>query len=1573
MYSSEKYTSKANGHSTSTSRRNPFAPRPFPIQKQTHSSSSQQKTQEELDANYEREQRLEQKLAKIPVNAPGTPPPEPPKSSPFPFVQLQARAFTGNTGQNVFLSQRIFHPINTRQQELFTSDLDNRFQQNRNALQTKSANQIAKKSNKVTKTAKFSPLSDIQPKIQLGENPHEITEQSTNSQPTEQKSQKTTEAQENAKVASASREKKERDIAPEKTPEVAEKEAKINPETEGSRSKEATTEEGKEQESTSKAKETQTLEPSGENTGSAGGEDRANGEVENRDKAPSSPEEDSAFQGVIGKAQGVATEKKKHEPAKGKSQEAQDAAESPEAELKGKAQDKQVGEMEGQPPGTFNAQKFKAQILERIKAITPTTEEEAQEFKKNNKINEIKEEVSSQVSEEKKNAASPIEDKAKEEPDTSSVEPKEVIPLSELNKDNPPGDIGGKQAAPKPKTEAEVSAPLQQNSQEIEQQMAEAEITDEQLEKSNEPQFLGALESKKQAQSHGQNAPETYRQQEQGILNQAEGEAQIVTQSGLEGMDGQKENILSQVLGKQEETKGQDQDKRREIGNNINSIYEGTKGKVEECLSDLDETVNSKFDEAGKTAKSKFEDYVGRKMDKYKEERYGEWYDVTGLGNRISDTFTGLPSEVNQFFIDGRKLYIEEMDIALTEIAQLVAEKLNEAKEKIREGKQEIQDYVRNLDDGLKQIGQEAAEKIQGKFEELEQSVDNKQNELVDSLVGKYQENLQAVDSRIEEMQQENRGLIDKAKDAIQGTWETLKNLKEMLTGVLKSAGEVVGKILKDPIGFLGNLISGVKQGFDNFLGNIMTHLQGGLIGWLTGAMGSMGIQIPQDLFSLKGIFSLVTQILGLSWNYVRTKAVKMLTEPVVTAMEKGSEIFQLLQKDGLEGVWEYIQEQFTDLKESVIGEIKNMVITQVITAGIKWVIGLLNPASAFVKAAMAIYDIVMFFVNRGSQIIELVKAVTESIKAIASGSVGAVAKAIEGALAKSVPVLIGFLASLLGISGLVGKVQNIIKKIRKRIDKAIDKLLLKAKKAAKKLLGKLGLGKKDKNNKKEKSESEKKHEKIGKAVAKELEKKPTKEMSYEDLRVFKEKQAKNLEIKSNKKLEKSIKMTIIFKSPKEDKKDGDIDFHIRIAPNNYDLDGSVDNVTNDDQRFDKLLYDALKKLGAAYYKGFSKEEIRNDTIRGATARGTISRGRNPRGSYSTEDTSERTQATDQNLLKQARNEREAQIQQKGNKIHQELAKAQIAYSTASQAEFYPNNTFRVGAGYFFVCQMNNYYIVPNSAAQGQYKYFLMAGSKYKDAENELTKYKKKLEKDKEKYERNETKVRKNITDQAKLAQKLKQIENQKTLVQEALKKTQIALGSGNPEIILNFMKEQINNGKISNLNLSSKAKVGVDRNLTRQYDYGRNPLEISEAQELYKTFPNNITHNKKHTIFIASVVAEPSRHSVAHITNMLLLDEKNKVPEDKKSENIYEHLPMTQGDSDPNPNASDKKPSDPNLDSGHTPKIVTDRDLAAVKNNNSELNQQLKLYFDSNKAQDDNDIVTEFANMIKKHLNLSE
>jgi len=85
------------------------------------------------------------------------------------------------------------------------------------------------------------------------------------------------------------------------------------------------------------------------------------------------------------------------------------------------------------------------------------------------------------------------------------------------------------------------------------------------------------------------------------------------------------------------------------------------------------------------------------------------------------------------------------------------------------------------------------------------------------------------------------------------------------------------------------------------------------------------------------------------------------------------------------------------------------------------WILSLLNPASAFVRACKAIIDIITFFIERGSQIVELVNAVIESVTAIANGAVGGAAKAIENAMSKALPVIIGFMASLLGLGGIIG------------------------------------------------------------------------------------------------------------------------------------------------------------------------------------------------------------------------------------------------------------------------------------------------------------------------------------------------------------------------------------------------------------------------------------------------------------------------------------------------------------------------------------------------------------------------
>ena len=793
------------------------------------------------------------------------------------------------------------------------------------------------------------------------------------------------------------------------------------------------------------------VEGEGETGAEGEGEAGAEGGAGGGHTTPRNPEDDPNFQQLEGRVDDTATGQQANEGGEAAAGSAQSAAVSPPNERDSMAQSGQVDAMDEAEPEEFSAEAFKAQLMERINSMQlPSNPDEADNFDDNNNIDEVNEAATQDANSASAAAAGPVQSTTAAEPNTDAVPEREVTPLPEPPIGEAPAAVNPSAAMPPRRGNAEVNQPLQENMSEVDQEMAENEITEEQLANSNEPKFMEGLEAKNKAKEHTETAPGQLRQQEQGILNNAQVTAEGQAQEGLTGMHQDRTQAMNDVNTQQGATGETDTAERTRIAGEINTIYENTKTDVEKILSDLDETVATKFTQGADSAKTKFENYVERKMDAYKDRRYSG---LTGAGRWLRDKFAGMPEEVNQFFVDGRQVYIDAMDVVITEIANIVATELTRAKDRVNQGKQEVQDYVTSLPENLQQIGSDAAEEISSKFDELEESVNAKQEELIDNLAEAYVAGLEAVDARIEEMKAANRGLIDMALGAIMGIIQTIIDIKNMLTELLVGAANAIMTIISDPIGFLSNLFGGIKQGFEQFGSNILTHLQTALIQWLTGALGPVGITIPDDLFSLKGIFSLVAQILGLTWDYIRQKAVKHLGEPVVVALETGFEIFQIVRTQGIDGLWEYIKEQFNDLKETVIDAIKDMVISTVIEAGIKWVLGLLNPASAFVKACMMIIDVVRFFIERGSQIIELVRAFIEGVNAVASGNVTAVANAIENALARALPVIIGFLASLLGISGLARKVTKLIKKIRKRVDKAVEKLIKKAKKAFRKLV----------------------------------------------------------------------------------------------------------------------------------------------------------------------------------------------------------------------------------------------------------------------------------------------------------------------------------------------------------------------------------------------------------------------------------------------------------------------------------------------------------------------------------------
>lgn len=757
-------------------------------------------------------------------------------------------------------------------------------------------------------------------------------------------------------------------------------------------------------------------------------------------KAPTSPHEDPGFQAVVARVRAVAEQQGHNNPAQLKAAQAQAAASGPVNDVASQAEAAQVGKMGAQEPNPFDKNAFKAALWKKISEVAPTNLEEADDFKESGKVGEIKGALTSQVAASKDVAQGPIQRTSTEAPNPAGLQPKPVTPLPPNNIGAPPPAVGAADAAPKPKSDAEIS--LDASSRSLDQQMTDGRITPEQLSKSNEPQFKGALKDKQQAQAQAQTGPAAYRKTEQTLLGAAKTEEAGTTAPQLLAMHGVRGGAFNKIGLHQLATKTADEQARAQVAQHVEEIYQGTKAKVEARLKQLDDQTNQTFDQGAEQARATFENYVDLRFSDWKYDRY-----TNRIGGSVlwaKDKLFGLPDDVDEFYKDGRDLYLKRMDGVIDQVAAMVETALTETKGLITAGWEEVQTYVKGLPTSLRHVGEEAAGKIQDSFDGLRQSVNDKRDELIEGLANKYVESLKQVDARIDQMKEENKGLVNKAVDAIAGVIDTILKLKDMLLGILSRAAAAIELIIEDPIGFLGNLVSGVKLGLQNFIGNLGAHMKQGFLDWLFGAVAEAGIQLPKT-FDLEGILGLVMQVLGLTWAAIRKRAVAILGEKVVSAIETTVDFIRRVITEGPGALWEWMKEKVGDIKAMVLDQLEDFVVTRVIMAGITWVVGLLNPASAFIKACKAIYDIIMFFVERGSQIIALVNAVIDSITAIASGAIGGAAAMVEDALAKGIPVVIGFLASLLGLGGISDKIKSVIEAIRKPIGEAIDWVIHKA------------------------------------------------------------------------------------------------------------------------------------------------------------------------------------------------------------------------------------------------------------------------------------------------------------------------------------------------------------------------------------------------------------------------------------------------------------------------------------------------------------------------------------------------
>ncbi|MEU1662229.1 HPC2 multi-domain protein [Streptomyces sparsogenes] len=743
-----------------------------------------------------------------------------------------------------------------------------------------------------------------------------------------------------------------------------------------------------------------------------------------------------------------------HPPPRAEAGAAQDAARPPKDDEEAQGKTANAEKMNEAKPKEFDKDAFIRAVEKAIAEKAPKNLDEADKFADSGKADEVRAEVHGKVGEGKADSAEQIATTTAAPPDTSAAVPKKVVPMTP---DRPPGTPGTPNPANAVPDKLPPSATdLSAGPAEVNRQMADAQVTETQLQKSNEPEFKNALGEKKAAERHSEVAPGRMRGHEKKELRAATAQAQRLGAAAMGAIGAQRVKTGQQVGAGKTGAKGRDEEKRAQVTAILQGVFDTMKKDVEAILDGLDKLVDDQFGREEKAARDAFTAEHKRKMEEYKDRRYSGW---TGKARWLRDLFAGLPAEADKIFEEARDNYVRRMRQVISDVADTIGGELNRAKRRIAQGRAEMQAAVRKLPADLRSIGQQAAAEFTDKFDELTQSVDDKGTQLVDTLATKYTDALKSVDDEIAAEKEKNKGLVAKAVDAVKSVINTILELKRLLLSVLAKAASAVMLILKDPIGFLRNLVSAVGAGLRQFLANIGRHLQQGILSWLLGKTAEAGIELPSK-FDAQGVLRMLASLLGLTWQNIRSRIVRKVPkmEPAVAAAETAVPLVAEVRKRGVAGMWDDLKTRVGDLKKDLLDKVIAYVTPTIVVAGITWIISLLNPASAFVRAVKLIIDIVRFIVTQARQIFEFVNAVLDAVIAIARGGSGGVPGLIERALARSIPVLLGVLAAILGVGGIAAKVKQIVQAMTKPVNRAVDWVIDKIVGLVKKLWSKIKL-----------------------------------------------------------------------------------------------------------------------------------------------------------------------------------------------------------------------------------------------------------------------------------------------------------------------------------------------------------------------------------------------------------------------------------------------------------------------------------------------------------------------------------
>lgn len=765
---------------------------------------------------------------------------------------------------------------------------------------------------------------------------------------------------------------------------------------------------------------------------------------------PAAPEADPRFQNVKGKIGQKAAQIKKHPPAKLKAAEAAKAAKAPPNAKQAEAQEKQTDLMKAAKAEKIEPESFRTVLRAEIKKVMPETLDDADNFMEGGKQEEMIGAVSGKIGEQKSNAEAQIKTTTKQKPNTAGIPEKEVKDLPPVPP-TPVPVIEAAEALPVPRTDEEISQ--QSSKRDADRQLKDAQVTTKQLKKADDPRFTAVLDAKREVEQTVDASPAKYRAKEKIMLGQIAVKAQSDGRRNLFALAVVKIKSGAAVRSRQSAAQAKDEKARKEVADNIEAMYNATRMSVETRLSSLETTVFSMFDNGSAAAIAQMKSDTEREIDDFTDKRY------SGIGGKldwIADRFRATPEGIVKIINRNLQIFRAAMDALVDRVADTVDALLKQATAEIDKGQAKIKGYVSTLKGSLSNVGKAAEKEIAGRFDEMRDGVEERKNALAQKLAESYKSAIDKGNALASELEAENAGGAYKLAKKLAEIAQIILDFKDKLVAILKKAVSVILDILSDPIGFFGNLIEALRQGFSQFKDNFAKNFKEAIATWLLGNLGGSGFELPKDL-SVPSILKLVMGVAGLTYERIRAKAAALIGERNVALLEKLYDYLKILFTGGAGELWAEVKKDFGNLEETVIGGIKSWLMTALVEAGIKKLLTMFIPGGGFVQAALAIYKIVVFIVERAAQIADFISSIVDSVADIVSGAIGAAASRIEKALVQALALIIDLLARIIGLSGIAETIKSIIKKVKAPIEKAIDFVIARVVQTVKKLFGRSG------------------------------------------------------------------------------------------------------------------------------------------------------------------------------------------------------------------------------------------------------------------------------------------------------------------------------------------------------------------------------------------------------------------------------------------------------------------------------------------------------------------------------------